>query len=318
MINGMLLRLSASPICNLRCQYCPPTMENRAPEKCNRLSTMQVVEFLRYASGFGISGISLTGGEPWLRTDLVDLVTEIKRVKAITRLEITTNGTANDLEDIPLLVEAGITHAKVSLDTLNPSRYKTITKKPFHSKVLDSLAVYKSAGVPTTINCVLAKSILPEIPVLIKFALEHGYNLSFLDLVYDAAIHDFWVSEFCQTAAVEERIHRLTGAEGRSFDRFGCRTIEYAVDGIVIHLKDSTVTMRTERCRKCPQYCQEGLFALRLSPDGWLTTCPNNSPENGIYVVNNKESLSAFLLATASEFSDAVCTHSFGQLAKLL
>lgn len=318
MIGEVFLRISVSPICNLRCKYCPPTMEDRTPRKQDSLSTKQVVEFLEYASHFGVNGISLTGGEPWLRADLIDLTKKIKSIKSITKLEITTNGTANRPEDVQQLVEAGITHAKVSMDALDPLNYAKMTGRALQSKVLENLAAYKSTGVPTSINTVLTKSTLQEVPSLVQFAVEHGYHLSILDLVYDSARHDFWISEFCPTSVVEETIRQVTDQDGQIYERFGCRTIEYVVGGVAIHVKDSTTTMRTERCQRCSQYCQEGLFALRLSSGGWLTTCPNATAENGIYVAENEEGLRTFLPAMASEFASAVCTHSFERFAKLL
>lgn len=318
MIDKTLLRLSVSPVCNLRCCYCPPTMENRAPERFDNLSTSQVVQFLQDASESGVRGVSLTGGEPWLRSDLIDLVEQIRSIGVLTRIEITTNGTANEPDSIPAIVMAGITHAKVSLDTLDPRRYEFITKRPLHSKVLENLAAYKAAGVPTSINCVLAKSTLPEIPHLLKFAINHGYNLSLLDLVYDSQTHDFWVSEYCPATIAEDIVGRTIGQEGKSFDRFGCRTTEYSVAGITVHIKDSTRTMRNERCRQCKEYCQEGLFSLRLSTSGWLTSCPNVIAENGISTKDSKSNLRLFLEKMAFEFSNAICTDSFGRFSSLL
>jgi cyclic pyranopterin phosphate synthase len=140
------LRISLTPKCNLSCMYC-----HREGEKnpTGPISAAEIAEILRVAAGFGIRSVKFTGGEPTLRTDLIDIV---RSVPAGMESSITTNGTllaglAADLK------QAGLRRVNVSLDSLDPATYKKITGTDRLSDVLDGIDAALETGLtPIKLN----------------------------------------------------------------------------------------------------------------------------------------------------------------------
>jgi cyclic pyranopterin phosphate synthase len=147
------LRISLTPKCNLSCMYC-----HREGEKnpTGPISAAEIAEILRVAAGFGIRSVKFTGGEPTLRTDLIDIV---RSVPAGMESSITTNGTllaglAADLK------QAGLRRVNVSLDSLDPATYKKITGTDRLSDVLDGIDAALETGLtPIKLNMVVLKGI---------------------------------------------------------------------------------------------------------------------------------------------------------------
>ncbi|MEA1910977.1 MAG: GTP 3',8-cyclase MoaA [Spirochaetota bacterium] len=121
------LRISITDRCNLRCTYCMP--EEGVPFKPHSaiMSFEEIVEVVEAAVELGINKIRLTGGEPLVRKGVVELVRMIKAVDGIKHLGMTTNGVLLDKMAQPLR-DAGMDSVNISLDTLNPERYKEITR----------------------------------------------------------------------------------------------------------------------------------------------------------------------------------------------
>jgi cyclic pyranopterin phosphate synthase len=147
------LRVSLTPKCNLACMYCHREGE-KTPE--GPLSAAEIAEVLRVAAGFGIRSVKFTGGEPMLRTDLIEIV---RSVPAGMESSITTNGTllaglAADLK------QAGLRRVNVSLDSLDPATYKKITGTDRLSDVLEGIDAALGTGLtPIKLNMVVLKGI---------------------------------------------------------------------------------------------------------------------------------------------------------------
>ena len=147
------LRISLTPKCNLSCIYCHAEGEN-ASEK--QLSAEEIGEILRIAAGFNIRSVKFTGGEPTLRTDLVEIIGSVPHGMESS---MTTNGTllaycAADLK------RAGLARVNISLDSLNHETYKKITGTDRLSDVLDGVAAALDAGLtPIKLNMVVLKGI---------------------------------------------------------------------------------------------------------------------------------------------------------------
>jgi cyclic pyranopterin phosphate synthase len=147
------LRVSLTPKCNLSCIYCHREGE-KTPEA--PLSAEEIAEVLRVAAGFAIRSVKFTGGEPMLRTDLIEI---IKSVPAGMESSLTTNGTllaglAADLR------QAGLRRVNVSIDSLDPGTYKKITGKDRLSEVLEGIDAAIATGLtPVKLNMVVLKGI---------------------------------------------------------------------------------------------------------------------------------------------------------------
>ncbi|WP_209629401.1 GTP 3',8-cyclase MoaA [Methanofollis sp. W23] len=147
------LRLSITPRCNLDCFYCHAEGEVQPREE---LSLEEIQEILEVGAKFGIRSVKLTGGEPLVRKDILDIV---RAVPDGIEVSLTTNGTlleglAHDLK------EAGLSRVNVSLDTLKPERYQAITKKDLLDKVVRGIKAAVDAGLtPVKLNMVLLKDI---------------------------------------------------------------------------------------------------------------------------------------------------------------
>jgi cyclic pyranopterin phosphate synthase len=147
------LRISLTPACNLKCIYCHAEGEIRPGDS---LSPEEIEEILRVAREFEVRSVKFTGGEPTLRTDLVEI---IESVPEGMESSMTTNATllADMAED---LKSAGLSRVNVSLDSLNPETYKLITGCDRLGDVLEGIDAALSAGLtPVKLNMVMLKGI---------------------------------------------------------------------------------------------------------------------------------------------------------------
>ena len=153
------LRVSVTDRCDLRCVYCMPSagVPWRSHEEILRYEEIERV--VRAAASLGISKIRLTGGEPLVRMGIVDLVAMLARIPGIDDLAMTTNGIllARYAEE---LKTAGLKRVNVSLDTMNPERFRRLTRLGELSDTLEGIAAAKEAGlVPVKINTVVMRGL---------------------------------------------------------------------------------------------------------------------------------------------------------------
>jgi GTP 3',8-cyclase len=155
-----VLRISLTDRCNLRCLYCMPAEGLPWLPIDRLLPADQIVEIARAAAEIlGISRIKLTGGEPTVRPDLVDLVRALRRIGAIGDISLTTNGVLLEKLAAPLL-DAGLDRVTVSLDSLNPQRFRRVTRNGDIAAVLRGLDAAMALGYQNTkLNCVVMRGI---------------------------------------------------------------------------------------------------------------------------------------------------------------
>jgi GTP 3',8-cyclase len=177
------LRVSLTDRCNLRCTYCMPEEGLAWLPREEQLTDDEVARLIRVAvERLGVTDVRFTGGEPLLRRGLLDIVRAAARLTPRPRLMLTTNGIG--LERLAgALRDAGLDRVNVSLDTLDPSRFQALTRRDRHADVLRGLRAAVDAGLtPVKINTVLMRGINEdEAPALLRFALEHGYQLRFIE-----------------------------------------------------------------------------------------------------------------------------------------
>ena len=176
------MRVSLTDRCNLRCTYCMPhDFAAWLPSK-DLLSTDELIELIEVAVSQGIDEIRLTGGEPMLRPDIVEIVSRISSIKNAPKLSMTTNGLVLAKLAKPL-VDAGLRRINISLDTLDREVFKKMTHRDRIDDVFAGIAAAKEAGLlPVKINTVLLRGVNDgEAVSLLKWALAEDLNLRFIE-----------------------------------------------------------------------------------------------------------------------------------------
>ena len=217
------LRLSVTDRCDLRCTYCMPEQMQFLPRK----DVLSLEELHKLALAFierGITKIRLTGGEPLVRRDIMKLFRSLSRhldSGALEELTVTTNGSqlarfAHELAEI------GVKRVNVSLDTLNPDKFRAITRWGKLDKVMDGLAAAKDAGLQVKINTVALKGVNDdEIDRLVAWCGDEGYDLTFIEVmpmgeIGEQRIDQYWPlsmlrAQLAGTWTLEEIDYRTGG-----------------------------------------------------------------------------------------------------------
>lgn len=144
----------------------------------------EIVDFVKIASYYGINKVRLTGGEPLVRKGIVSLVKMLSQIKGITDLSMTTNGSLLDKYAQPL-ADAGLKRINISLDTLNPNKFKQITRTGNLDQVLQGIFAAKKAGLnPIKLNVVVKNNKNePDARQVAQFAKENGFEVRFIHLM---------------------------------------------------------------------------------------------------------------------------------------
>ncbi len=186
------LRVSLTDRCSLRCTYCMPAdfSDWIADEKL--LTTDELITVIRLCVDAGITQVRLTGGEPLLRRDIADVVRRINELPKAPRISLTTNAlrlaqVAQDLKD------AGLARVNVSLDTLDPVRFKEMTHRDRFHDVIAGIEAAQAAGLtPLKVNSVLLRGVNDDEAIpLLRHAIANNWDLRFIEqMPLDAG--DLW------------------------------------------------------------------------------------------------------------------------------
>ncbi len=175
------LRLSITDRCDFRCLYCMAEEMTFLPRK----EVLTLEELVRVAQTFvdlGIRKIRLTGGEPLIRKDAIIVMQELGKMQHLEELCLTTNG-SRLTELASQIRDAGVTRINVSLDSLIPERFTTLTRHGALEKVLEGIETAKGCGFEKIkINAVMMRNFnFDEITSLAQYALENGLDISFIE-----------------------------------------------------------------------------------------------------------------------------------------
>lgn len=204
------LRVSLTDRCNLRCAYCMP------PEGLDWLPGPQVLtgdEVTRLirigVEILGIREVRFTGGEPLLRRDLASIVAATAALSPRPDISLTTNGIGLARRAASLR-EAGLDRINVSLDTLRPEVFRKLTRRDRLTDVLAGLAGAAAAGLtPVKVNSVLMRGMNDdEAPDLLRYCVEHGYELRFIEQMPLDAQHGWKRTEMVTAGEVFDSLSR--------------------------------------------------------------------------------------------------------------
>jgi cyclic pyranopterin phosphate synthase len=222
------LRLSVTDRCDLRCAYCMPERQTFLP----RSEVLSLEELHQLALGFiarGVTKIRLTGGEPLVRRDMIELVRALGRQigDGLEELTLTTNGTqlATFADD---LAAAGVKRINVSLDTLDRAGFAALARRDSLPQVLEGLEAAKAAGLKVKINTVALKGVNEaELPDLIAWAHGQKFDLTLIEVMPLGEVEtdrfDHYLPLDAVRSALEQRFtlspsaHR-SGGPARYFD----------------------------------------------------------------------------------------------------
>jgi GTP 3',8-cyclase len=176
------LRVSLTDRCNLRCTYCMPAEGLDWLPSPDLLTDDEVVRLVSVAVDVGVTEVRFTGGEPLLRKGLVDIVARVSALSPAPRISLTTNGVGLSRTARPLR-DAGLDRVNVSLDTIDPMRFRELTKRDRLGDVIEGLAASAAAGLlPVKVNALLMRGVNDdEAPALLRWCLDRGYELRFIE-----------------------------------------------------------------------------------------------------------------------------------------
>lgn len=214
------LRLSVTDRCDLRCAYCMPEAQTFLP----RNEVLSLEELYRLAIGFidrGITRLRLTGGEPLVRRDMIELVRALGRKlgNGLDELTLTTNGTqlARFADD---LFAAGVRRVNVSLDTLDRAGFARLARRDSWAQVLEGIAAAQAAGLTVKLNTVALKHAnADEIPVLIEWAHSQGLELTLIEVMPLGEVEEDRFDQHLPLSEVRTALERrwtLTASEHRT------------------------------------------------------------------------------------------------------
>ena len=260
------LRISVTDRCNFRCTYCMPLDEYEWLEKSAVLSFEEITRLTRLFLSLGVKKIRLTGGEPLARRDLDLLIGQLAALNPAPEICLTTNGSLL-AEKIDSLTRAGLQRLNVSIDSLQPERFRQITKRGDLKKVLQGVFAAKRLGFSRIkINTVIERGVNDdEILDLVTFTREHELSLRFIEFMDVGNANEWRLDKIVPKQEIIETIHARFPLREIGRERGSAPAVDYAfIDG---HPGDvGVIASVTEPfCGSCTR--------ARLTADGKLVTC---------------------------------------------
>ncbi|XP_044313888.1 molybdenum cofactor biosynthesis protein 1 isoform X2 [Drosophila rhopaloa] len=175
------LRISLTERCNLRCDYCMPAEGVPLQPKSNLLTTEEILRLARIFVEQGVRKIRLTGGEPTVRRDIVEIVAQMKALPELEQVGITTNGLVLTRLLLPLQ-RAGLDSLNISLDTLKRDRFEKITRRKGWERVIAGIDLAVQLGYRPKVNCVLMRDFNEdEICDFVDFTRDRPVDVRFIE-----------------------------------------------------------------------------------------------------------------------------------------
>ena len=268
------VRISLTDRCNYRCQYCMPADGVELSPKPDVLSYEEVTRIARALASVGVRRVRLTGGEPTVRKDLVEVVAQLAAL-GLDDLAMTTNGHTLGQLAAPLK-RAGLDRLNISLDTLDAERFRAVTRRGDLQAVLDGIEAARAAGFRgTKINVVVMGGVNDhEIAALCRFSWERDLVPRFIEFMPMSEGALFSEGAFYPAAAIRARVEAAFGAleNADAGDLPGVGPARYyrAADGGRIGIISAVTEPFCETCNR-----------VRLSATGRLHTCLAIDPEIG-------------------------------------
>jgi cyclic pyranopterin phosphate synthase len=176
------LRISVTDQCNLRCVYCMPEEGLEFMDYSKQLSPEEIFKIVSVGARLGIRKIRITGGEPLVRKDIVEIIQCVSSIPGIEDIAMTTNGILLANKAIALK-NAGLSRVNISLDTLDPAKFRMIARRGELSKVLEGIQAAADVGfAPIKLNFVLLKGMNEdEIEAFLRMSYNEKLHIRFIE-----------------------------------------------------------------------------------------------------------------------------------------
>jgi cyclic pyranopterin phosphate synthase len=260
------LRVSVTDRCNLRCSYCMPEGPDAWESLADQLTPVELERVLRVAAEMGVDRVRLTGGEPLLRPDLVEIAARVGAIPGIRDLSLTTNGIFLDRLAGPLR-QAGVHRLNVSLDSLDRHTFARVTGRDRHAEVLAGITAALAAGFhPVKLNIVALAAVNGhEVLDFVAFARRTGVFLRFIEEMpmgtAEAWHPDRYLS--CETIQREiESVHALEPVNHAGPGNGPARIYRIAGTETLIGF---ITPISANFCAACNR--------MRITPDGFIRPC---------------------------------------------
>ncbi|MGB7875528.1 MAG: GTP 3',8-cyclase MoaA [Anaerolineales bacterium] len=205
------LRISLTDHCNLRCIYCMPEDQTFRPN-ADLMQDDEIQLLTQLFAGLGFDKIRLTGGEPTVRAHVVDIIRNIAHTPGIRSVSMTTNGLLLSRLAEPL-AEAGLQRVNISIDTLNPDKFKRLTRWGKLEDVWKGILAAEEAGLkPIKLNAVVVQGYNEsDVVDLARLTLEHPWQMRFIEMMPFAGATDVQTGQVITAAQIKERIEAEAG-----------------------------------------------------------------------------------------------------------
>ncbi|MCQ3931940.1 MAG: GTP 3',8-cyclase MoaA [Chloroflexi bacterium] len=209
--NIQYLRVSLTDKCNLRCVYCMPEDIVFRPS-AELMQDDEVILLLRLFADLGFSKYRLTGGEPTIRANIVDIVRELRQMDGVQQIGMTTNGVLLSRLAQPLK-EAGLDRVNISVDTLDPDKFHRITRWGKLEDVWNGILASEEAGLtPLKLNAVVVRGFNDDdIPSLAELTIEHDWQFRFIEMMPFADVAEFAQQQIVTDVEIRQRIEDALG-----------------------------------------------------------------------------------------------------------
>ena len=256
------LRVSVTDKCNLRCIYCMDEKDNTFLKNDDKLTDDEIYRIVKESSELGIKKVRITGGEPLVRPNLVNLLSKINSIQGIEEIYLTTNGIL--LADmIDELAVNGLKGVNISLDSLNEERFNKLTRLGKLNKVLESIDKAIALGIKVKLNTVIVNDInKDEIIDFVNLTKEKEIDVRFIELMpigiainYKGATNEDVLKVISENYSDYEEVVRSKSGGPASY----------------IKLKDAKGKIGfISAISNC--FCEE-CNRIRLTPEGFLKQC---------------------------------------------
>lgn len=205
------LRVSLTDACNLRCVYCMPE-DMRFKPASHLMQDDEILTLIRVGASLGVDKIRLTGGEPTVRRGVVELIRAIHAIPGIKRIAMTTNGVKLAELSQPM-AEAGLAQVNISVDSLDPEKFRRITRRGNLDDVWRGIAAAETAGLaPVKLNCVVTRGFNDdEVVELARLTLDRPWEVRFIELMPFGSVADFQQEQVVPSAETRARIEAALG-----------------------------------------------------------------------------------------------------------
>lgn len=259
------LRISLTDACNLRCVYCMPEDMTFRPRN-ELMSDEELLLLVRVGASLGVNKIRLTGGEPTIRPNLIEIVREIANTPGITDLAMTTNGLLLPKLAKPL-AEAGLRRVNISIDTLDAKKFRQITRWGDLEDIWRAIRASEEAGLtPIKLNCVVVRNFNDgeDMVQLARLTLENDWEVRFIEMMPFGEITDFQQTNVVTFQEMRQRIENAFGPLEEAGYDFVDPSRPFRIPGAMGTL--GFISSVTE------PFCQ-GCGRVRLTADGKLRLC---------------------------------------------